>query len=742
MHGLLNPSDTTERQRDKLVDICSSLMRRVQQVSDEKTTAYAQFERAALLEAQVRNRTADLERALDLLNESNAQLADANLATETARDNLNEALESIDDGFALFDRDENLLLFNSRFCKDLPDVRKMLKTGMPFTTFVARVSRSKFLDLPANTTPSAWSRRRLGRHLEQRVVFNIGLVKDRWLQIGEHRTKQGGTVILQTDVTDIMHDQRKERKALVDTQSKMLRATLDHLEQGVCIFDHDGRLVGWNKKLETMMHVSVPRVSMRMHFAKIVDLFCSQMTFSDQTDALWLKTWAENSGAREPISFEMSQDEGPIYSVFAQQMPDRGFVVSFTDVTVKHRSEAALRDLNKTLEQRVAARTKELGAALDEAKRANETKSRFVAAASHDLLQPLSAAKLFAASLLQNDGANETTHISRKVVNALTSVEDIIEALLDISKLDVGQATFDVQNVSLRQIFSSLASELAPSAEAKNLTLSVIETDAWVVSDPVFLRRIMQNLVTNAIRYTKEGRVLIGLRRLGNSSIRLEVHDTGPGILPEDQTKIFKEFARLEPSNSGSQGLGLGLAIVDRACKSLGHDLSLRSKPGIGSCFAVTVPSAQDCTIVSRIRTEEWRDSTPFSGKIIMLVENDDALAYAIELQLEGWGAHVITVPSADMALDLLQEIELIPDAMILDYQLGVGSTGLQLNCEISNKFGPVPTLIISANRSAELKLGCEVLDLPLLSKPLDPTELRRVLSELCSQENKSASVI
>ncbi|MEM1377598.1 MAG: PAS-domain containing protein [Pseudomonadota bacterium] len=701
-------------------------------MSDEKTTAYAQFERAALLEAQVRNRTVDLERALDLLNDSNAKLADANLAIEAARNNLDDALESMDDGFALFDRDENLLLFNSRFCMDFPDVRETLNQGMAFKEFVARISRSVFLDLPENTTSLAWERRRLAQHLEQRVVFNIGLIDDRWLQIGEHRTKHGGTVILQTDVTDIMRHQRNERETLIDNQSKMLRATLDHLEQGICIFDHRSRLVGWNQKLESMMQIAVPRVRVLMHFDKIIDLLCAQMTFGNGTNEAWLKAWANRSGARDPVSFELSDEGGIIYGVFAQEMPDHGFVISFTDVTIKHKSEAALRDMNKTLEQRVAARTEELGAALEEAKRANESKSRFVAAASHDLLQPLSAAKLFAASLLENDPNGSTTHISRKVVSALTSVEDIIEALLDISKLDVGQATFDVQDVSLHELFSSLASELAPAADAKNLSLRVVDTDAWVISDPVFLRRIMQNLMTNAIRYTDKGRVLVGIRREGKHKLRLEVHDTGPGILPQDQNKIFKEFSRLTPSRSVGEGLGLGLAIVDRACKSLDHSLSLHSIPGKGSCFSVTVEASAVCISMPPPSVEEWRDRSPLNGKVLLVVENDEALAHAIEIQLEGWGAHVIGAHSGEMALELLDEIDLIPDAMVLDHQLETGMTGLQLRCMITGRFGDVPSLIISASRSAELKLGCEILGLPLLSKPLDPKKLLETLQVLC----------
>ncbi|MEM9341761.1 MAG: PAS-domain containing protein [Pseudomonadota bacterium] len=729
MDSLLNPTDTVERQRDKLVEICGALMRRVQQTPDDQTTAYVQFERAALLEAQVRTRTADLEKALDLLNESNAQLADANMALETARSNLDEALESMDDGFALFDRDETLQLFNSRFCNGLGDVKAKLAKGMSFHEFVEKVSGSRYLDLPENMGPQDWARRRLIRHEDQRVVFNIALVEDRWMQVGEHRTQEGGTVILQTDVTDIMREQRRQRETLVDTQARMLRATLDHLEQGICIFSERGRLVGWNHMLERMMSTALPR--MGMAFTQFVDLFCPMMSFSEGSGLEWLKAWADHWDGRKPITFELTDKTGIIFSVFAQEMPDHGFVISFSDVTVQHRAAAALRDVNKTLEQRVALRTAELGVALEQAERANETKSRFVAAAGHDLLQPLSAAKLFAASLQDQDLGDEANQISDKVVGALASVEGIIEALLDISKLDVGQATFDIQDLRLSDLFSSLATELLPSAQAKGLDLRVIDSDAWVVTDAVFLRRILQNLITNAIRYTHQGRVVVGVRRDGASRVRIEVHDTGPGIDEADHEKIFKEFSRLSPSRSGSNGLGLGLAIVDRACRSLGHPLSLRSVPGRGSCFAVTLETAPPRQAAPHLAGAALSDPSALEGKILLLVENDPVLSGAIEHWLEGWGAHVLCSGAAVEALDMLGEIDIVPDAMVLDYQIDGLYSGLDLHREVIRRYGPVPALVISADRSPELRLGCEVMNLPLLTKPLDPEELKAALETL-----------
>ena len=202
--SLINPLDSIERQNEKLLLISKVLMRRVEQKNEQSGLAYAQFERAALLEMQVKERTIDLERTLDLLQESNAQLEEANRETETARTNLGEAIETINEGFALFDSNDLLVLFNSRFCRDMKDVEMRLVEGLAFNEYVDLVSRSSSLALPPDVTPAKWDSRRTKRHRDNHVVFNVSLKHDRWIQVSEHRTARRGTVILQTDVTEII----------------------------------------------------------------------------------------------------------------------------------------------------------------------------------------------------------------------------------------------------------------------------------------------------------------------------------------------------------------------------------------------------------------------------------------------------------------------------------------------------------------------------------------------------------
>ena len=725
--SIVNPNDPVERQNEKLVVIARSLMRRVEQKNDQSGLAYQQFERAALLETQVRQRTQELERTLDLLQESNAQLEDANVETETARTNITEAIETINEGFALFDPDERLVLFNSRFCRDIADVADQLIEGLKFEDYVGLVSRSAHLAIPDGESAQDWAEVRLSRHSRDHVVFNVQLMWNRWLQISEHRTARGGTVILQTDVTEMMRSERQQRDLMLDQQARILQATLDHLNQGVCIFDHTKKLVGWNKTMSGFAAMPTGDSVHGLSFSALLDNMVNELTFHDGFGHQRLESWANHRSRRQPIAFEVTRNDKQILSVFAQEMPDRGFVISFTDVTSEREAARTLFDMNETLEAGVIARTEELGVALAEAERANASKSRFVAAASHDLLQPLSAAKLFMSSLSDQLDSPETLTVLGKAENALAGVENIIEALLDISKLDAGKAVFDVQPVALSAILSPLRDELTPVAAAKGLKLSIVDSCLSVESDPGYLRRIMQNLISNAIKYTDTGRVVVGVRRNGGSA-RIEVWDTGPGIDDADRTRVFQEFERLEGA-APNDGLGLGLAIVDRAAKGLGHDLSLWSETGQGSCFALNTKIAKAKSILTGGLPQlqaDWGDV--LAGMIVLLVENDAQLATAMTLMMESHGAEVLPAASAEEAKDLLREIQLVPDVALLDYQLGAGDSGTDLYRYLCDTYRDVPAAIISADRSQALRQDCAALSLRLLAKPIDKEKLLRFL--------------
>jgi two-component system, sensor histidine kinase len=591
VHHLINPADPPERQHAKLLTIVDALVKRVEQDTDDSGAAYAQFQRAVLLEDQVRDRTRDLELALDLLNQSNAKLEEAMGEAEAARRTLADAIETVEEGFGLFGPDDVLVLCNSRFGMHLPDIRDHLVPGLTFADYVDRVSRSGHLVLPGGETHADWAARRLRRHADRRVMFNAEMIWDRWVQVSEHRTADGGTVVLQTDLTDVMRIEREERDRLLDDQARLVRATLDHISQGVCIFDRDARMVGWNRRLAELLSIPVAGTRRGVAFSGLLTLLRGRVEVGPGMTLSALEEWSARGEGRPPLTFDIQSGADITLTVFAQETPDGGFVISFTDVTAERAATRLMEIANETLEQRVLERTLELEDALTQAERANAARSRFVAAASHDLLQPLSAANLFMASLSDDPLEEESRRTLFKAQNALVSVEGILGDLLDISKLEAGKAALNLGSVRLGRILKQLNDEFAPVAAAKGLRLTIVPTSAVVLSDATYLRRILQNLIGNAIRYTEAGRVLVGVRH-ARGRIRVSVRDTGPGIPEEEQENVFREFHRLNARASAAEGMGLGLAIVERACALLGHPLLLTSEPGRGTCFDLTLPLA------------------------------------------------------------------------------------------------------------------------------------------------------
>lgn len=726
-HSLIDPADPIERQNEKLLQISEALMRRVEQDTDHSGAAYAHFERAAILEDQVRQRTHDLEHTLDLLNQSNAALGKAKHEAEEARKNLANAIEAVQEGFALFDSQDKLVMWNSRFSQQFHDVQPQLKVGLSFDTFVEAVSSSRFLELPEHVPPAQWAEQRRRRHKDLHAIFNVRLIWDRWLQVSEHRTPDGGTVVLQADVTDIMRLERQERGKLLDSQARMLRATLDHLNQGVCIFDSDAQLVGWNKRIGDMLTMPVSLLRLGMAIDRLIDQMQTRFE-ADHLTIQEMKDWAHRGHGRPPMRFEIRSRSDVTLDVFAQEMPDRGFVISFTDVSVERQAARALAESNELLERRVMERTLELEDALETAERANSSKSRFVAAASHDLLQPLSAAKLYMSSIAEGEVDPEIAQSAEKALNALGSVESIIDALLEISKLDSGAASIDITAVPVAKLMLGLRDEFAPLARLKGLDLRVVPVSGSVTSDPGFLRRILQNLIANAIRYTDRGKVLVGARSQGKA-LRFEVWDTGPGIAEADQERIFREFERLDSHTSATEGLGLGLAIVERACEQLKHPLGIQSEVGRGTRFFFSAPRADGQILNPTIqKTTVARQRLKDSGLIVLLVENDAELRSALGQLIERWGASVLDAGSAEDARCLLEDIGILPDALLADYHLGKGLDGLSLVRQLRAQEAGLPARIMSANRSPELQKLCEVAQVGLLTKPIDTEELETFL--------------
>jgi signal transduction histidine kinase len=416
-------------------------------------------------------------------------------------------------------------------------------------------------------------------------------------------------------------------------------------------------------------------------------------------------------------------------------MPQGGIVTTFSDITDRVAAANALARANETLERRVRERTAELmdankllEVAKAKADEANLDKTRFLAAASHDLLQPLNAARLYTTSLVERELPGSEGLISRNIDASLSSVEEILGALIDLSRMDAGRIEAELSDVPLKDLFDSVDVEFAHIAREKKIDLRVVRTSAWVRSDRRLLRRVLQNLVANAVKYTRSGKVLVGVRRRG-ASLVVEVHDTGPGIPSSQHALIFKEFQRLDQSAGEARGLGLGLSIVERIGKVLGTGVEVSSTVGRGSCFRVALPEAQGRVAEPVIAPVSGRAASALAGCRVLCVDNEPTVLAGMQTLLSGWGCEVLTADSAQSALKALNAAQSIPDVLICDYHLdhGTGVDAIETIRKVTGR--KLPAVIITADHSPEVQRTLRQMGLLQLRKPLKAAALRAVLT-------------
>jgi signal transduction histidine kinase len=501
---------------------------------------------------------------------------------------------------------------------------------------------------------------------------------------------------------------------------RLLEAALENMSQGISVVDSELRLVAWNGRYAERFDYPPQMLRVGVPIGDLVRWNLARGLLGPVDMERELRRRLEHMRAGTPYVAERRFPDGTAVEIRGNPMPNGGFVATFTDVTAFRVAEAELKRSNETLEQRVAERTASLDQARREAERANDAKSRFLTAVGHDLLQPLHAAQLFTESLSQQLDAHKRAALGQ-VQGALDSTTDLLTGLFDMSRLEAGGLVPQPRDFPLAEVLDPLASEFRALAGAEGLSFAYVPTAAWVHGDPQLLRRVLQNFLANAVRYTRSGGVLLGVRRDGNA-LRIGVYDTGPGIDASQQALIFEEFRRGD--GVAGQGLGLGLAIADRIARLMDTPLGLSSRPGRGTVFWLRLPRA---TAAQRYEAPLARPG--IAGERILIVDNDPAALAALHALLEGWGCAVDAAADGAGAETLLQRQ---PAALwLFDYHLDDGDTGIALHARLGERHGTRPTLILSADDSGEVRRAALEHGLSLLQKPVRPLALKSTLDRL-----------
>ncbi|GAC04771.1 hybrid sensor histidine kinase/response regulator [Paraglaciecola chathamensis] len=475
------------------------------------------------------------------------------------------------------------------------------------------------------------------------------------------------------------------------------------------------------------------------------------------SDYSQLRPYIERALKGESLSFEIAENNhvGEARYLLKSYVPNRnseghvqGFFVLVRDITERKRNAVALQKAHDQLEIRVAERTSQLKNLNDEllieaeerriaqvnltnAKReaefANISKTKFLAAVSHDLLQPLNAAQLFTSSLADTLINTESFPVVNSLTNSLDDLENLISTLIDISKLDAGVVKADKGIFKLSELLDNLANEYQQATSQYNIELRYVPSHIMVYSDSVLLARILRNFMSNAFRYAAKGKVLLGCRRRGEH-VTLEVWDTGSGIAQNQLSEIFKEFKRLKSSQSAfGNGLGLGLAIVDKIASVLGHKINVHSELGKGSVFSVSVPIAATLEPLKPLTSTQFAvNPTDFSNYRIWLVDNDISVCEGMSRLLAGWGCKIITAVSLNELKDKVDIAYDKVDILMVDYHLNDGELGLDVAQHINQiRRTALPTIMITANYSQSLKNEIKNSKILLLNKPVKPMKLK-----------------
>lgn len=728
-----------EAENERLRKIRDALIVRVESGSAHKPEPYAAFEHSVVLAEQVRERTEALNQTMDELKHSNKALNRAREEAETTRQRMADAIESIADGFVLFDHQHRLIQCNSRFRSYWADAR--LDVPPPGTSIA---------DLKAMAINSGLVVEEHVNESSEGAVFLLS--NSRWVQMTERSTREGGLVVLYSDITDVKNSEMARRIKALEESERWIRVVTDHVPALIAYVGADMTVQFCNKVYEAWYGRN-GESPLGKHLENIHQPELYQRLMPHMQAVL--------RGNSVNFEFEETNDTGETRYMLRAYVPNVddneeviGFFVLIRDITDRRKTALALEQAYDNLERRVKERTAALTglnsqlrqeiserAAVEarlrdakmDAERANLSKTKFLAAVSHDLLQPLNAARLFTSSLLEHSFGPKAEGLVRSVSTSLDDVENLLGTLVDISKLDAGVIKPDIMAFDLRDLLNNIAREFRQMALAEGLTLDFVPSSAIVESDSQLLARILRNFLTNAIRYTGTGRILLGCRR-HREHVLLQVWDTGPGI-PEDKlTEIFQEFKRIRPAGSQpDKGLGLGLAIVDKISRMLGHEVTVSSIQGKGSVFSVKVPVGQ--LLPKRPTADDDRavsNHGGLGGARIWVIDNDHAICQGMQTLLEGWDCQVVSAVSLEDLERQVDPAKCPVDLILADYHLDNDENGVDVVAEINGRRQrPAPVVMITANYTNELKQHIRELGHVLMNKPVKPLKLRSALNHL-----------
>ncbi|TXJ07887.1 MAG: response regulator [Acinetobacter sp.] len=508
----------------------------------------------------------------------------------------------------------------------------------------------------------------------------------------------------------------------------LIMTMIDHMTQGVSVVDANMCLVAWNNQYlklfdypKDLVYVGCPIADLIRYNAERGECGEGEIEKHVQKRVNWMR----KGNAHE---FERYRADGKVIQMRGTPIEGGGFVTTFADITAFRQNEAFL-------EARVSERTQQLKTALVEqqaarlqADQANQSKSRFIAAASHDLLQPMHAARLFSAALEQSTLNQEDKRTLEQLDRALFGAESMLSALLDIARLEGGSIKPNRKPYHLQDLLSDLRLQFSSIAEQRQIIFRVHDTKYWIDTDPQWIRRIIQNFVSNALRYTAAGRVIVGVLAAASKPhhIRIAVFDTGFGISEAQQKKLFHEFERGgHTSPWGEQGLGLGLAIVERMTHQLGYTVQVKSEVGKGSCFILEVPTvAAPIEPNHHVVQHAKLQHKPLN---ILCLDNDVTILSAMQLLLNKWGYHAFLATEPEQALDILAQHEI--HVWLIDQHLNHDQYGLDF---IRNhRIQQTPTALVTADTDPELPELLKAMGIILLKKPLKPAALRAFLSSI-----------